>query len=126
MKINTTRHTGFTLVEIMIVVAIIGMLATIAIPNYAKARGEAQRTTCISNLQQLEGAVQQWAMEQKKADGEAVTYSDISPYLRYPAICPAGGKTFQDSYTLTTVESRPTCQRKPDIHKLPQQQASHG
>ncbi len=119
MKTNTSRSAAFTLVEIMIVVAIIGMLATIAIPNYVKSRGDAQRATCINNLSQVDGAVQQWALEFKKDPGAPVTYPDISVYLRNAVVCPSGGQTFADSYTLTTVEARPTCQRRPDAHVLP-------
>jgi Tfp pilus assembly protein PilE len=64
----------------MIVVAIIGMLAGIAVPNYIKAREHAHRTACISNLQQIDGAVQLWAMESKKDAEQPVTYVDISSY----------------------------------------------
>ena len=110
---------AFTLIEIMIVVAIIGLLAAIAIPNYAKARGEAYRTSCINNLHQIDSAVQLWALEQRKDAGEQVTYSDIARYLKNAVVCPSGGTTFEDSYTLTTVDAKPACLRKPDIHKLP-------
>ncbi len=63
MKINTSRNAGFTLVEIMIVVAIIGLLAAIAIPNFVKARNTSQANACINNLRQIDSAVQQWALE---------------------------------------------------------------
>jgi prepilin-type N-terminal cleavage/methylation domain-containing protein len=119
MNITNSSQAGFTLVEIMIVVAIIGMLATLAIPNYVKAREQTHRTACISNLQHIDGAVQLWAMENKKDADQPVSYNDISSYLRNSVACPAGGTTFADSYTLTVVEAKPTCQRKPDSHKLP-------
>jgi prepilin-type N-terminal cleavage/methylation domain-containing protein len=69
MQIKTNRKSGFTLVEIMIVVAIIGLLAAIAIPNFVKARGTAQKNACINNLRQIDGAKEQWALENKKSSG---------------------------------------------------------
>ena len=65
MKTKPSRATGFTLVEIMIVVAIIGLLATIAIPNFVRARLKAQQSACINNLRQIEGAKQTWALENR-------------------------------------------------------------
>jgi prepilin-type N-terminal cleavage/methylation domain-containing protein len=119
MKHNTCVRAGFTLIEIMIVVAIIGLLATIAIPNFARARETAHQKACISNLRQLDGAVQMWALETKKNTDQQVTYQDISGYLRNSVVCPAGGTSFADSYNLGTVDERPSCLRKPDSHKLP-------
>ena len=120
MKLSKLNRRGFTLIEIMIVVAIIGMLASLAVPNYVKSREQTHRTACISNLQHIDGAVQLWAMECKKDADQPVTYADISSYLRNSVACPAGGSSFADSYVVTTVESKPACQRKPDSHKLPQ------
>ena len=119
MKTSTFEQGGFTLIEIMIVVAIIGMLAAIAVPNYVKSRGTAQQATCISNLQHIDGAVQLWAMENKKEPEQTVTFNDISSYLRGAVSCPAGGTSFADSYSLTTVDTRPICLRKPNAHRLP-------
>ena len=119
MKNMSSDKSGFTLIEIMIVVAIIGLLASIAIPNYAHSRGKVQMQVCISNLQQIEGAIQRWSLDMHKDEGQPVTYNDIRGYLQRSVVCPAGGTSFEDSYTITTVEAAPVCQRKPDLHKLP-------
>ena len=118
MKLRESRRGGFTLVEIMIVVAIIGLLASIAIPNFVKARTTAQMNACISNLRQIDGAVQQWALDTKQGDNASVTAADVLPYLKNAVVCPSGGKTFADSYSLTTVAARPTCLKQPSTHKL--------
>ena len=118
MKIRTTHRGGFTLVEIMIVVAIIGLLASIAIPNFVKARTTAQMNACISNLRQIDGAIQQWALDTKQGDTATVTAADILPYLKNAVTCPSGGKTFAESYSVSTVQARPTCLKQPATHKL--------
>jgi len=119
MQPNKSPNQAFTLVEIMVVVAIIGLLAAIAIPNFIKARVSAQLNTCINNLNKIDGAVQQWAIDNKKANSATVDYSDISSYLKNTVICPTGGTTFHDSYRLTTVADQPVCQKVPITHKLP-------
>ena len=95
MQIKMTRTSGFTLVEIMIVVAIIGLLAAIAIPNFVKARENAQLNSIINNLRIIEGAKDQWALENKKGTGDPVaTLSVISDYLKGATVKVVVGETY--------------------------------
>ncbi len=122
MKVRNTNK-GFTLVEIMIVVAIIGLLAAIAIPNFVKARTTAQMNACINNLRQLDGAIQQYALENKQAAGAVVTLNDCTPYLKNSVVCPSGGIAITDSYTVKDCSTQPVCQKVPGpgvgAHVLP-------
>jgi prepilin-type N-terminal cleavage/methylation domain-containing protein len=110
MNIRTSRKSGFTLVEIMIVVAIIGLLAAIAIPNFVRARTTSQMNACINNLRQIDGAKQQWALENHQPSTAAAPASTvIAPYLgrgtsgSFPT-CPAQG-----TYGINAISTAPTC-----------------
>jgi competence protein ComGC len=88
-------------------IPIIGMLAAIAIPNFVKARSTAQMNMCISNLRQLDGAKQQWALENKKQTTDTPTAQELDTYLHRSFTtlkCPAGGV-----YTINAVGEKPAC-----------------
>src|ERR1051325_2138019 len=124
MKINTTKKAGFTLLEIMIVVAIIGLLAAIAIPNFVKARETAQKNACINNLRQIDAAKQQWALETGQASSVTPVKADIDAYLGRSGSadnikCPSGGSTttFALSYEIQALTNAPTCKILPGTGK---------
>ena len=128
---NTTRHwqvsghgplkfgqraaRGFTLVEIMIVVAIIALLAVIAIPNFLKARNSARVKACMSNLRVMNTAKTQWAFDYKQATSARPLSTDIAPYLRDERLpdCPADG-----TYRIRSLSRQPNCSLWPEGHTL--------
>jgi prepilin-type N-terminal cleavage/methylation domain-containing protein len=122
-QIKNHRKAGFTLVEIMIVVAIIGLLAAIAIPNFVKARATSQANACINNLRRIDDAAQQWALEKGKTTGSTISYpTDLTPYIKLNSAgsippCPASG-----TYNDTSVGASPTCSVGTTVtpyHRLP-------
>ena len=115
-SVKTVKNSGFTLVEIMIVVAIIALLAAIAIPNFVKARTSSQKTACIANLKQMEGAKATWAMEMKKSSSATPGTVDLygaTLYIREQPGCPGGG-----TYNLLAVDTKPTCTLSTEGHTL--------
>lgn len=104
---NSRKRRGFTLVEIMIVVVIIGILLAIAVPNFVRARENSRAKSCVANLKSINGVKEQWAMDQKKTPTDTPTDSDLfgtDKYVKSTPACPASG-----SYTLAAVNTAPTC-----------------
>jgi type II secretory pathway pseudopilin PulG len=96
----------------MVVVAIIGLLVAIALPNFVHARTSSQQNACINNLRQIDGAAQTWALENNKDSSSQYTLTDIKPYIRLESNgnipgCPAGG--VYNSGGSTYVSNAPTC-----------------
>ncbi len=102
---KTAHKSGFTLVEIMIAVTIIGFLSGLAIPAFMKSRRTSQASRCVGNMRQIESAKEQWAMETFGDVGSPCSAADVSPYLKggFP-ICPASG-----TYTVNPVGSNVAC-----------------
>jgi prepilin-type N-terminal cleavage/methylation domain-containing protein len=77
-----SSRTGFTLVEIMIVVAIIALLATIAVPSFLRARKRAQATKVLNGARLLDAAVDQWAIEANQTDGATADWGFVKPFVK--------------------------------------------
>ena len=109
---RTKKAAGFTLVEIMIVVLIIGILLAIAIPNFVQARESSRAKACVANLKQIDSAKQQWAMDNKKTGTDTPGSTDLSTtdttkisYIRTFPSCPET----TTAYTIGNMNTLPTC-----------------
>jgi|SRR3954466_14098452 len=103
------RHGGFTLVEIMIVVAIIALLAAIAVPGFLRARKRSQASRILNDLRLIDSAVDQYAIETNKASGTAVNTTDWTNYMKKGSLLfNTGADLFGAAYGTQTVDSLPS------------------
>jgi prepilin-type N-terminal cleavage/methylation domain-containing protein len=106
-SLKSSLRRGFTLIEIMIVVLIIGILLAIAVPNFVKARETSRTKACVANLKQIQSAKEQWAMDTRAAatatPTPAVLYG-TGNYIAATPLCPSSG-----TYTEGAISANPTC-----------------
>ncbi len=105
--VNTKLRAGFTLVEIMIVVAIIGLLATIAVPGYKHAIATSQKKACALNRKNIDGVKATWALENQRPPEAVPSDADLfgdGSYIDHKPHCPAGGE-----YSLNAVREKCMC-----------------
>jgi prepilin-type N-terminal cleavage/methylation domain-containing protein len=103
------RRQGFTLVEIMIVVAIIALLAAIAVPGFLRARKRSQATRILNDLRMIDSAVDQYALETSRRGGDTVAVADWTNYTKRGTMLFITGKDlFGGDYGVQTVDSLPT------------------
>ena len=107
-KLNTTRG-GFTLVEIMIVVAIIALLAAIAVPNFLRSRKRSQATQVLEDLRIIDSAVDQYAIETNKSGGATVNWADVQKYIKSGTrlYASGGNDILGHAFTMPAVDSAP-------------------
>mgnify|MGYP001408561270 CR=1 FL=1 len=114
------KKSAFTLVEIMLVISVIGLLASLSIPSIMRSRNTARAGTCINNLRQLEDAKEQAALEYNLNDGMACATAMLDLFIKQTTqgvICPADPtKSFDTSYTIGVIGTRPLCVNNPASH----------
>ena len=106
------NRAAFSIIELMIVVAIIGILSAILIPAVGRYHLSARQKTCVSNLRQIDQAIQQWAVESRALSTDRVTHSNVALYLKFLPACPSpttNGGTFFSDYGMTFVNDDPFC-----------------
>src|SRR6476620_6759389 len=104
----TTKRGGFTLVEIMIVVAIIALLAAIAVPGFLRARKRSQASKIINDLRMIDSAMDQYAIETTKKSGDPIAVSDWTNYVKKDTVLYATGQDlFGQDYGPQTVDTHP-------------------
>jgi prepilin-type N-terminal cleavage/methylation domain-containing protein len=124
MQIRQQTKSGFTLVEIMVVVVVIGLLAAIAVPNFVRARTTSQTNACINNLRQIDAAKQEWGLDYKVPATARPGIAELQPYLGHGTstpmpTCPADSQsTWTTSYAGGNLQNRPACKISPVTHLL--------
>jgi len=114
------RCSGFTIVEIMVVVALVGLLTAIVVPHVLNSRDRASQKACLGNLRQIDQAIQLWAADSKSLPTDIVTHSNLAPYLRKLPTCPAvRGGSFTTDYGLTFVEEPSYCKMNVALASMP-------
>ena len=108
LKKLTTKRGGFTLVEIMIVVAIIALLAAIAVPGFLRARKRSQASKIINDLRMIDSAMDQYAIETTKKSGDPIDVSDWTNYVKKDTVLYATGQDlFGNDYGAQVVDVLP-------------------
>ena len=117
-QISNKKQNAFVLVELMIIIAIIGILIAIAVPSWLRARQNSHAKVCVENLSKISGAVACWAIEEKKSTGDAApTVAQLATnlYLHKEVFCPSGNTP----YVVTTVGTDVTCPNSLPDHVQP-------
>ena len=109
MKSPKFSSRGFTLVEIMIVVAIIALLAAIAVPNFLRSRKRSQATQILQDLRQIDGAKDLYAIEFNKVGGNSIGWGDVQRYLKQGSrlYSSNGRDVLGNAFALNTVDTPP-------------------
>lgn len=113
-------HLAFTILEIMVVVALIGLLTAIVVPHLLNVRDRGNQKICISNLRQIDQAIELWAADNKALPTDPVMHTNLIPYLRVLPKCPASkGGTFYSDYGMTFVQDLSFCKANFSLASTP-------